>query len=137
MAWRAGARCFNMEYIQFHPTTLFNDWNNKFKIKYLILIYLISLLLIPFYAIHFVFTFEQRQKSVFLKSDMPRMRPKIECFSIFGHKWIQRAPQMPQRSHKDPQRHNFGSILEQICSPKCKICSQFKTKDAQKYPQTF
>jgi L-aspartate oxidase len=25
MAWRAGVRCFNMAYIQFHPTTLFND----------------------------------------------------------------------------------------------------------------
>jgi L-aspartate oxidase len=25
MAWRSGARCFNLQYIQFHPTTLFSD----------------------------------------------------------------------------------------------------------------
>ncbi|TAL67783.1 MAG: L-aspartate oxidase [Bacteroidetes bacterium] len=25
LSWRAGARCFNLQYIQFHPTTLYND----------------------------------------------------------------------------------------------------------------
>ncbi len=25
LSWRAGARCFNLEYIQFHPTTFYND----------------------------------------------------------------------------------------------------------------
>ncbi len=25
LGWRAGARCFNLQYIQFHPTTLFHD----------------------------------------------------------------------------------------------------------------
>ncbi|MGA2295958.1 MAG: L-aspartate oxidase [FCB group bacterium] len=25
LAWRAGARCFNMQYIQFHPTTFYNE----------------------------------------------------------------------------------------------------------------
>lgn len=25
LAWRAGARCFNLQYIQFHPTTFYND----------------------------------------------------------------------------------------------------------------
>ena len=28
IAWRAGARCFNLQYIQFHPTTLYNDRNS-------------------------------------------------------------------------------------------------------------
>lgn len=25
LSWRAGARCFNLQYIQFHPTTFYND----------------------------------------------------------------------------------------------------------------
>ncbi len=29
LAWRAGARCFNLQYIQFHPTTFYNDRDRK------------------------------------------------------------------------------------------------------------
>ncbi len=28
LAWRAGARCFNLQYIQFHPTTFYNERDN-------------------------------------------------------------------------------------------------------------
>lgn len=28
LAWRAGARCFNLQYVQFHPTTFFNERDN-------------------------------------------------------------------------------------------------------------
>lgn len=33
LAWRAGARCFNLHYIQFHPTTLFNEQTDRFLIS--------------------------------------------------------------------------------------------------------
>lgn len=32
LAWRAGARCFNLQYIQFHPTTFYGD-RNRFLIS--------------------------------------------------------------------------------------------------------
>lgn len=33
LAWRAGARCFNMEYIQFHPTTFYYKDGDRFLIS--------------------------------------------------------------------------------------------------------
>jgi L-aspartate oxidase len=33
LAWRAGSRCFNLQYIQFHPTTLYNVHNDCFLIS--------------------------------------------------------------------------------------------------------
>jgi len=32
VAWRAGARCFNLQYVQFHPTTFYNQ-NERFLIS--------------------------------------------------------------------------------------------------------
>ncbi len=33
LAWRAGARCFNLEYIQFHPTTFYYKGGDRFLIS--------------------------------------------------------------------------------------------------------
>lgn len=33
LAWRAGARCFNLQYIQFHPTTFYSKQHERFLIS--------------------------------------------------------------------------------------------------------
>ncbi len=33
LAWRAGARCFNLQYIQFHPTTFYSKHHERFLIS--------------------------------------------------------------------------------------------------------
>lgn len=33
MAWRAGVRCFNLQYVQFHPTTLYTKGGDRFLLS--------------------------------------------------------------------------------------------------------